>query len=274
MNRSHLSIVPRLPDEYFEPEEDQAEPAALRQERRFFGKFLIIFLIEMRDFLFTYSCLGEAIKKCLPEIGAESEIGTSLATPCHSYFGLQPQSATVKFDVLSCVGRLGRLSDEQNTAVSGVLSHPLAIVDCIAGSGKTLVLTAAAKLLIAFMREHQTLGEKKKLIVLAVVNKSMVEPLQSRLLGMGVSSDAAACCAGVFARSNKTYPTDMLAEWLQERMQQILAESEDLINRAHTLIRQQAGDLAGSWNWHDCWNELDKNSHLAACLPGQGFLQG
>jgi len=265
MNRSRLSIVPRLPDEFFEPEGDQAEPAAaaLRPERRFFGEFLIIFLMEIHDFLFTHSCLGEAYKLHLPKIHsteAESEIGASLATPCRMYFGLQLQSTTVPFDALSDLLsshpqalRGVKLSDEQHAAVSGVLSHPLTIVDCIAGSGKTLVLTAVAKLLINFVEERAVPGEKKKLIVLAVVNKSMVEPLRRRLLGMGVSSDAAAC-AGVFMPSDKAYPTDMLAEWLQERTQQLLAESEDLISQAHALIRQQAADLASSWTGSNSWS--------------------
>jgi hypothetical protein len=90
----------------------------------------------------------------------------------------------------------------------------------------------------------------------------MVEPLRRRLLGMGVSSDAAAC-AGVFVPSDKAYPTDMLAEWLQERTQQLLAESEDLISQAHALIKQQAADLASSWtDWTYCWNELAKTHTL------------
>jgi hypothetical protein len=68
---------------------------------------------------------------------------------------------------------------------------------------------------------------------------------------MGVSSDAAAC-AGVFS-----YQVIKLIQ------QQILAESGDLISRAHALIRQQVRDLAASWNWYDdCWNQL-ANTHAS-----------
>lgn len=137
----------------------------------------------IHEFLFVYSCMRQA-RPCLDESFAPEvlnltaaagvrehcrPVGTNMA-PLRSWMGVNmPINSEVSCPTGADMLKSG-LTLEQKNAIRAILNKPLAVVNCLAGSGKTRKLTEVIRL------RTQSVA-KEDYIMVAVPNKTMAHRL-------------------------------------------------------------------------------------------------
>jgi hypothetical protein len=252
LDNSRISVAPRFDDEAF--------IGIASDKEQFAGDYLVLILAEIHEFTFSYNSLQHAHKQLDPstEIASESD-----SPALRKFLGLATLT-TLRNTMVPGINIGGKtLSGEQMAALTGVLTNQFAVVDCIAGSGKTLVLVAATKCLVDANQAQHGLpsaapesDKKMPLVVLSVVNKSMIEPLLNRLEEAGLNMNCVTG-AGVSNRPGHRYPVDLLAEWLGKVAKDLLQQHEALISKAHLVIQHlNIITCNDPRNW-TVWNKLE-----------------
>lgn len=104
------------------------------------------------------------------------------------------------------------LTFQQKAAVSAIINKPLAVVDCLAGAGKTRLLTEVIRL------KTQAVSTEEYILV-AVPNKPMAHRLCNML--QKALPDIVVAPTGVIWKDGE--PADLLSQFLEEKRSTLVA---------------------------------------------------